>query len=81
MTDDRKLIEDLGGPTKVAELLNYPKQGGAQRVQNWMTRGIPAKVKVEHPELFMPDQPKTKGKSKASQQKPLRAEKRLGRSE
>lgn len=65
MTDDRKLIEDLGGPSKVAELLHFPKQGGAQRVQNWLTRGIPAKVKVEHPELFMPGSVKSKKRKSA----------------
>lgn len=65
MTDDRKLIEDLGGPAKVAELLNFPKQGGTQRVQNWLTRGIPSKVKVEHPEIFFPDQSKSKKRKSA----------------
>lgn len=53
MTNDKKLIDDLGGPTKVAELLGYDKHGGVQRVQNWMTRGIPPKVKLEHPDLFL----------------------------
>lgn len=52
---DRQLIEDLGGPTKTAEILGYDKaKGGVQRVQNWMTRGIPARVRVAHPRLFMP---------------------------
>jgi hypothetical protein len=52
---DRQLIEDLGGPTKTAELLGYDKaKGGVQRVQNWMTRGIPARVRIAHPTLFMP---------------------------
>lgn len=53
MCEDKKLIERLGGPAKVAELLAYPKQGGVQRVQNWMSRGIPARVKLENPELFL----------------------------
>ena len=52
---DADLIRRLGGPTKVACLLSLPKFGGAQRVQNWMARGIPAAVKVERPDLFMPD--------------------------
>lgn len=51
---DRDLIEGLGGPTRVAEILGLPKQGGAQRVQNWLHRGIPAAVKVQRPDLFMP---------------------------
>jgi hypothetical protein len=49
--DDAKLIEKLGGPAKVAALLRYGA-GGVQRVHNWLTRGIPAKVKLERPDLF-----------------------------
>lgn len=51
---DAQLIEALGGAAKVAELLGYDKNGGGvQRVHNWTTRGIPAAVKVQFPELFM----------------------------
>lgn len=53
MATDRELIEHLGGPAKVAELLNYDKHGGVQRVHNWMTRGIPARVKLNHPDIFL----------------------------
>jgi hypothetical protein len=53
MATDKQLIEDLGGPAAVAELLGYEKHGGAQRVQNWTTRGIPPKVKLEHPDIFL----------------------------
>ena len=52
MSDDKKLINDLGGAAKVAELLGYDKNGGVQRVQNWKVRGIPPKVKLERPDLF-----------------------------
>mgnify|MGYP003419521679 CR=1 FL=1 len=52
---DRKLIADLGGPAKVAELLEFPKYGGVQRVQNWTQRGIPAAIKVAYPRMFMPE--------------------------
>jgi hypothetical protein len=52
--DDKTLILDLGGPAKVAEILGFDKPGGVQRVQNWMTRGIPAQQKVDRPDLFMP---------------------------
>lgn len=48
---DKKLIQQLGGPTALAKKLNFSK-GGPQRVQNWMVRGIPAQVKLDHPRLF-----------------------------
>jgi hypothetical protein len=56
--DDKKLIMNLGGPTKVAELLGLDKaKGGIQRVQNWITRGIPPKEKLARPDLFLPNFP------------------------
>ena len=56
---DWALITELGGPLKVAERLGLAKEGGVQRVQNWKYRGIPPAVKLEHPELFLPEmQPK-----------------------
>lgn len=51
---DADLIEKLGGPAKVCDLLNIPKHGGVQRVQNWKARGIPARVKLQRPDLFLP---------------------------
>lgn len=56
LNSDKALIETLGGPAKVAELLGYDKDGGAQRVHNWITRGIPARVKISHPEIFLKQQ-------------------------
>lgn len=53
--NDADLIKRLGGPSKVAEILSIDKRGGAQRVQNWMVRGIPSHVKVNYPHLFMPE--------------------------
>lgn len=54
MHPDSTLIDGLGGPAAVAKLLGYDKvSGGTQRVHNWRTRGIPAKVKVERPDLFL----------------------------
>lgn len=53
---DAKVIDLLGGATKLAELLGYDKSaGGLQRIQNWKKRGIPANVKLAHPELFLTD--------------------------
>lgn len=48
-SDDRRAIERLGGATKVAGLLGFK----VQRVQNWMDRGIPPKIKLEYPHLFL----------------------------
>lgn len=53
MATDSEIIETLGGAAKVAELLGYEKHGGTQRVHNWITRGIPPKVKLERPDLFI----------------------------
>lgn len=57
---DSELIDILGGPTRLAERLGYQKAGGVQRVQNWKSRGIPARVKLDHPDLFLirKDQPR-----------------------
>lgn len=52
MHADNAIIEALGGPAKVAALLKYRK-GGVQRVHNWRVRGIPARVKLERPDLFL----------------------------
>jgi hypothetical protein len=51
---DRAIIQSLGGPRKVAERLNM-RPHGQQKVTNWLQRGIPAHMKVAHPELFMPE--------------------------
>ena len=52
---DAALIARHGGPTRVAEMLGFdPKQGGTQRVQNWVTRGIPSRIKLLRPDLFLP---------------------------
>lgn len=50
---DAELIEFHGGPTKLAKRLGYPENGGVQRVQNWVKRGIPPAVKVKYPSLFL----------------------------
>lgn len=52
---DYELIASLGGPTKVADLLCWPRYGGVQRVQNWTQRGIPSAIKVKFPHIFMPE--------------------------
>jgi hypothetical protein len=64
---DKEILDDLGGSTAVAKLLGYDlTKGGAQKVNNWYKRGIPAKVKVEHPEIFL-GQRKNSGRRTADQ--------------
>ena len=53
MKSDKEIIAALGGPAKVAERLGYKKHGGPQRVTNWLSRGIPYKVKLENQSLFL----------------------------
>lgn len=58
MATDKEIIERHGGPAKLAELLGYDKKrGGVQRVNNWLTRGVPAQVKLDHPEIFLVPEP------------------------
>lgn len=52
--NDAELIDKLGGPSRLAEILGFDREGGAQRVHNWKERGIPAKVKLMRPDLFIP---------------------------
>ena len=56
MKTDSELIHDLGGPARVAELLGFDKAIGTQRVHNWITRGIPAQVKLDYPHIFLSNQ-------------------------
>jgi len=51
---DNKILDSLGGTTKVAKLLGLEGHG-PQRVNNWRYRGIPAHIKVKHPAIFMPE--------------------------
>jgi len=56
MKTDAQIIDDLGGPAKVASLLGFKPDVGTQRVHNWKTRGIPADVRLKNLALFgVPD--------------------------
>jgi hypothetical protein len=52
MKTDAQIIEGLGGPAKVAELLGFKSEIGTQRVHNWKVRGIPAAVRLKHLDIF-----------------------------
>jgi hypothetical protein len=49
---DADIIRKLGGPTKLAERLNFDRATGVQRVHNWLKRGIPARVLLDHAAVF-----------------------------
>lgn len=51
--DDKQLIENLGGARAVARLLGFDDRNGTQRVHNWISRGIPSKVKLDHADVFL----------------------------
>lgn len=58
---DRERIERLGGSAAVARRMGLTSSGAVQRVNNWKTRGIPAEVKLEWPELFLHPVPEIGG--------------------
>jgi len=52
---DAVLISQLGGPAEVARKMGFdPSRGGVQRVQNWLTRGIPPLLRYQRPDVFGP---------------------------
>ncbi len=63
--NDADTIRALGGPTAVARLLGLETPNGARRVHNWIKRGIPFRVKVEHKAVF--DKTVRKPRAKAQQ--------------
>lgn len=52
---DAKLIAELGGPAALTRLLKLDYKGARQRVQWWVTRGIPAEMKLQYPHIFLRD--------------------------
>jgi hypothetical protein len=50
---DKEIIEHLGGSAKLARLLkldgNYPQI----RVNQWKSRGIPARIKLQYAHIFL----------------------------
>jgi hypothetical protein len=51
--NDTQIIEKLGGTGAVSKHLGV----SYQRVHNWLKRGIPSKTKLQHPDLFLNDDP------------------------
>ncbi len=64
---DAQLIEKLGGSAKLARRLGYEGERGTARVNNWKTRGIPARVRLDHQAVFQAAlQDKRKGERRAA---------------
>lgn len=53
MHADSQIIDRLGGVTAVAKKLGLAMPRGVARVSNWRRRGIPARVKLAYPWLFI----------------------------
>jgi hypothetical protein len=47
-----QIIDALGGSAKVSRDLGFRPESGLQRVNNWKTRGISAKVLLNNLEYF-----------------------------
>lgn len=50
--NDLAIINSHGGATKLSKVLGFDS-GGPQRICNWKKRGIPAQVKLDHPDIFL----------------------------
>lgn len=60
-------VNELGGPTKVVELLGWSGiPGSVQRVSNWNKRGVPSSVLLEFPHVFSNSKPEDRGASSRS---------------
>lgn len=60
---DQEIIEKLGGVKAISEYFGFKYN----TVHNWLTRGIPNRVKVDYPKQFMSNNPRPlKVKSKKS---------------
>ena len=62
MSNDKDVIEQLGGAAKVASLLGFT----VQRVQNWKDRGIPARVRLDRQDLFETPKPPKRRRRQAA---------------
>lgn len=49
---DADLISSCGGVTAVANKLWPGRKNNIQRVFNWTVRGIPARVRLDRPDIF-----------------------------
>ena len=50
---DKEIIEFYGGGTKLARKLGLTTHHDRIKVNNWKIRGIPAKIKLKYPEIFL----------------------------
>jgi hypothetical protein len=50
---DKEIIEFYGGGTKLARKLGLLTHHDRIKVNLWKSRGIPAKIKLQYPEIFL----------------------------
>jgi hypothetical protein len=51
--NDKEIIEYYGGSTKLARKLGLLSHHDAIKVNQWKVRGIPARIKLQFPEVFL----------------------------
>jgi hypothetical protein len=54
--EDTEIIKYYGGSTKLARLLGFTTQNDIVKISQWKYRGIPARWKLKHPEIFLKDE-------------------------
>lgn len=52
ISPDAVVIDQLGGPAQLAKRLGLSGVNAVQRVWNWRQRGIPARVLLDHADVF-----------------------------
>jgi hypothetical protein len=56
MTEAEIIIVQHGGPLALAKKMGITEKWLPQRVHYWKTRGIPAALKLAHPDLLLSEQ-------------------------
>lgn len=51
--NDKEIIEFYGGSSKLARKLGLLSHHDAIKVNQWKSRGIPARIKLQFPEVFL----------------------------
>lgn len=56
MNEAERIIAEHGGGVALAKKMGLTEKWLPQRLHYWKTRGIPAWLKLEHPDLFLSEE-------------------------